>query len=33
MTQFAGSCLCGDTRFTTSGLPNRAGICHCLDSR
>lgn len=33
MTQHTGGCLCGDIRFTTSGLPNRVGICHCLDCR
>lgn len=33
MTQHTGGCLCGDIHFTTSGLPNRVGICHCLDCR
>jgi len=33
MTQHTGGCLCGDIRVTTSGLPNRVGICHCLDCR
>ena len=27
------SCLCGDVRLTVSGMPNRVGLCHCLDCR
>jgi len=33
MDRFAGGCLCGDIRFTTSGRPYRVGLCHCLDCR
>lgn len=33
MNRFTGSCLCGDVQFVATGLPNRVGICHCLDCR
>ncbi|SDS00248.1 Uncharacterized conserved protein [Halopseudomonas litoralis] len=33
MTQFTGSCLCGNVRLTATGQPDRVGICHCLDCR
>jgi hypothetical protein len=33
MDQVNGGCLCGDVRIVASGLPNRVGICHCLDCR
>lgn len=33
MTPFTGGCLCGEIRITALGLPNRVGICHCLDCR
>lgn len=28
-----GGCLCGSVRFTVTGAPLRAGLCHCLDCR
>ena len=28
-----GGCLCGALRFTTTGQPDRVGLCHCLDCR
>ena len=31
--RFAGGCLCGDVRVVASGLPDRVGLCHCLDCR
>ncbi|SHJ03330.1 Uncharacterized conserved protein [Shimia gijangensis] len=33
MTEVTGGCLCGAIRFTTSGQPDRVGLCHCLDCR
>jgi hypothetical protein len=33
MEVFKGGCLCGDVRFVASGLPDRVGLCHCLDCR
>jgi hypothetical protein len=33
MERFSGGCLCGDVRLAASGLPNRVGLCHCLDCR
>lgn len=33
MTQFTGGCLCGSVRLTSTGQPDRVGICHCLDCR
>ncbi len=33
MVQFHGGCLCGKVRIEADGLPNRVGICHCLDCR
>ena len=33
MEDFIGGCLCGDIRVTATGLPNRVGICHCLNCR
>ncbi|OCX22905.1 aldehyde-activating protein [Mesorhizobium hungaricum] len=29
----SGGCLCGAVRYTLTGQPLRAGICHCLDCR
>jgi len=29
----SGGCLCGAVRYTLTGPPLRAGICHCLDCR
>jgi len=31
--RFEGGCLCGAVRLTASGVPDRVGICHCLDCR
>lgn len=33
MTQHKGGCACGKVRVTASGLPDRVGICHCIDCR
>ena len=33
MDRFTGGCQCGDVRIEASGLPDRVGICHCLDCR
>ncbi|MBU2359161.1 MAG: GFA family protein [Alphaproteobacteria bacterium] len=33
MDHFTGGCRCGNVRFVATGLPNRVGICHCLDCR
>jgi hypothetical protein len=33
MERFTGGCLCGDVLIAASGLPHRAGLCHCLDCR
>jgi hypothetical protein len=33
MDDFTGGCLCGDVRIEAAGLPDRGGICHCLDCR
>ncbi|WP_019955379.1 GFA family protein [Yoonia vestfoldensis] len=33
MEHFTGGCLCGKVRFSATGRPLRAGICHCLDCR
>jgi hypothetical protein len=33
MSQYTGGCLCGDVRIVACGLPDRVGICHCLDCR
>jgi hypothetical protein len=33
MKRFTGGCLCGDVRFEALGLPDRTGLCHCLDCR
>ncbi|WP_416758923.1 GFA family protein [Roseateles sp. So40a] len=33
MSRFTASCLCGDVRLVATGLPYRAGVCHCLDCR
>ena len=29
MTEYTGQCLCGDIRYTISGSPAMAGVCHC----
>ena len=31
--RFEGGCSCGAVRVVASGLPDRVGICHCLDCR
>jgi hypothetical protein len=28
-----GGCACGAVRFTTTGAPLRAGLCHCMTCR
>ena len=28
-----GGCVCGAVRFTVTGEPKRAGLCHCLTCR
>ena len=28
-----GACLCGAVRYTVTGEPLRAGLCHCTDCR
>ena len=28
-----GGCACGAVRFTTRGVPLRAGLCHCMTCR
>ena len=33
MERFTGGCLCGDVRIVATGLPDRVGLCHCLDCR
>ncbi len=33
MKPITGGCLCGAVRIETTGLPDRVGICHCLDCR
>ncbi len=33
MDQLTGGCLCGRVCITTSGRPDRVGLCHCLDCR
>ena len=31
MAQIAGGCLCGKVRYSASGDPAFAGVCHCTD--
>lgn len=33
MVQFTGGCTCGGVRVLAQGVPERVGICHCLDCR
>ncbi len=33
MHGYTGGCLCGKIRIVASGLPDRVGLCHCLDCR
>lgn len=33
MERFDGGCLCGKVRLVAQGLPNRVGLCHCMDCR
>lgn len=33
MQRFTGGCLCGNVRLEATGLPNRVGVCHCMDCR
>jgi hypothetical protein len=31
--EHSGGCMCGSVRFTTTGRPNRVGVCHCFNCR
>ena len=33
MDKVTGGCLCGKVRITAEGVPDRVGLCHCLDCR
>ncbi|MEP5761349.1 MAG: GFA family protein [Litoreibacter sp.] len=33
MDQITGGCLCGKVRLAITGVPDRVGVCHCLDCR
>jgi len=33
MDQHSGGCVCGQVRLVAVGVPDRVGICHCLDCR
>ncbi|GKY89263.1 GFA family protein [Sinisalibacter aestuarii] len=33
MERHSGGCLCGAVRLETTGVPDRVGLCHCLDCR
>jgi hypothetical protein len=33
MDSVSGGCLCGQIRLVARGMPNRVGMCHCLDCR
>ncbi|WP_288929601.1 GFA family protein [uncultured Maritimibacter sp.] len=33
MKTVTGGCLCGNLRISARGVPDRVGLCHCLDCR
>ena len=33
METVTGGCLCGNLRISARGVPDRVGLCHCLDCR
>ena len=33
ISRVEGGCPCGSVRITAEGVPDRVGLCHCLDCR